>query len=270
MRNGVKFNGLHSYQDLGLIMESKNRPILPESKIIVEEAAGTDGEFDYSDSNPEGRTKYKTRPHDIGFSLQERNMALLRIKAHEIANWLACGEQQLIYDDETAVFYMARVVNQLDLENLIVSLRKFTVRWKSRPYAYSVVDSTEQIQFDQGLTLGYGYKLDMVPLVFNITGATTLNIYNPGRFVKPIIRITGVLTNISFTTNGKTLTYGAASASGTIDIDCSKPQAVKGTDNVNNNIAGDYIEFVHGDNQLQITGAGLNCTVTLIFRYLYL
>jgi phage-related protein len=118
--------------------------------------------------------------------------------------------------------------------------------------------------------LGYGYRLDMVPTVFNIIGPTTLNIYNPGRYVKPLIRITGALTNISFTANGKTLTYGAASASGTIDIDCSKPQAIKGTENVNNDVSGDYIEFINGDNQLQITGTGLNCTVSLIFRYLYL
>jgi predicted phage tail component-like protein len=114
-------------------MESKNRPIMPEPKIIVEEAAGTDGDYDYTDSNPEGRTKYKPLPHDIGFSLKERDMAVLRIRAHEIANWLACGEQQLIYDDETAVFYLARVINKLDLENQIVALRRFNVQWKCRP-----------------------------------------------------------------------------------------------------------------------------------------
>lgn len=270
MTYGVKFNGLHSYNDFGLIMLSKNRPILSEPKLVVEDVPGTDGEYDYSDCNPDNRTKYKPRPHDIEFSLKERNPALVRIKAHEIANWLACGEQQLIYDDETAVFYLARVANKLDLENQIVSVKRFTVQWKCRPYAYSVVKSTDQIQFGQGLMLGYGYKLDMVPLIFAVTEAKTLSIYNPGRFVKPLIRITGAFTNISFTANGKTLTYGAASASGTIDIDCEKQQAIKGTDNVNNNVSGDYIEFKNGDNTLQITGTGLNCTVSLIFRYLYM
>lgn len=251
-------------------MRTKNRPILPEPKIIVDEIAGQDGDYDYSDSNPDNRTKYKSRPHEIEFSLKEQDPALVRIKAHEIASWLACGEQQLIYDDETAVFYLARVANKLDLENQIVSIKQFTIQWKCRPFGFSVVDSTQQIQFGQGLMLGYGYKLDMVPLVFNITGATALNVYNPGRYVKPLIRITGAFTNISFTANSKTLTYGVASASGTIDIDCDKQQAVKGTANVNNNVTGNYIEFINGDNSLQITGTGLNCTVSLIFRYLYL
>jgi predicted phage tail component-like protein len=251
-------------------MESKNRPILPEPKIIVEEVPGIDGDYDYSEVNPDGRTKYKPRLHDVGFSLQERNPAMLRIKAHEIAKWLACGEQQLIYDDETAVFYLARVANKLDIENQIVSVKRFTVQWKCRPYALSVVKSDEQIQFGQGLMLGYGYKLDMVPTVFVLNGARTLNVYNPAMHVKPLIRITGSFTNISFSANGKTLTYGAALTNETVEIDCSKQHAVKGASNVNNNVTGDYIEFANGDNTLQITGTGLNCTVSLIFRYLYL
>lgn len=267
---GVTFNGKHSFNDFGLVMLSKNRPVLPEPKIVVDEIAGQDGEYDYSDCNPDGRTRYKSRTHEIEFSLKERDPALVRIKAHEIANWLACGEQQLVYDDETAVFYLARVVNKLDLENQIVSVKRFTVQWKCRPYGFSVVDSTQQIQFGQGLMLGYGYKLDMVPLVFTVNGNKSLNIYNPGRYVKPLIRITGAFTNISFAVNGKTLTYGAASASGTIDIDCEKQQSIKGSTNVNNNITGEYIEFNNGDNSLQIAGTGLNCTVSLIFRYLYL
>lgn len=270
MKNyGVIFNGKHSYRDFGLIMLSKNRPILPEPKIIVDEVPHLDGDYDYSECNPDGRTKYKPRTHEIEFSLKERDPALVRIKAHEIASWLACGEQQLIYDDETAVFYLARVANKLDLENQILSVKRFTVQWKCRPFGFSVVQSSEQIQFGQGLMLGYGYRLDMVPLVFEVAGAKTLNVYNPGRYVKPLIRITGSLTNISFVANGKTLTYGAALDDETVDIDCSKSQATKGSVNVNNNVSGNYIEFGDGDNTLQITGTGLNCTVSLIFRYLY-
>ena len=271
MKNyGVRFNGKHSFNDFGLVMFSKNRPIFPEPKIIVDEVAGTDGDYDFSECNPEGRAKYKPRPHDIEFSLRERDPAMVRIKAHEIASWLACGEQQLIYDDETAVFYLARVANKLDIENQILSVKRFTVQWKCRPYALSVVKSDEQIQFGQGLMLGYGYKLDMVPTVYVINEAKTLNVYNPAMHVKPLIRITGSLTNISFSANGKTLTYGAALASETVEIDCSKQHAVKGATNVNNNITGDYLEFANGDNTLQISGTGLNCTVSLIFRYLYL
>lgn len=267
---GVTFNEKHSFRDFGLIMLSKNRPILPEPKIIVDEVPHMDGDYDYSECNPESRTKYKPRTHEIEFSLKERDPALVRIRAHEIANWLACGEQQLIYDDETAVFYLARVQNKLDLENQIVSVKRFTVQWKSRPFAFSVIESTDQLQFGQGLMLGYGYRLDMVPLVFEVTGAKTLNVYNPGSHVKPLIRITGSLTNISFTVNDKTLTYEAALTNDTVDIDCSKAQAIKGTENVNNDVSGDYIEFGNGDNTLQITGTGLNCTVSLICRYLYL
>ncbi|WHH59171.1 distal tail protein Dit [Petroclostridium sp. X23] len=268
---GFEFNGKHSYRDFGLIMQSKNRPILPEPKIVVEEIPDMDGEYDYSDVNPDGRTKYKPRNIEIDCSFKDRNIAHIIARGHQIAAWLACGEKQLIFDDESAVFYLGRVVNRLDLATQISKIGRFTLQFKCRPFAFSRVLSTEDIWFGQGLMFGYGYKLDMVPTSFAITGPVALNIYNPGTYVKPLIRITGSFTNISFSANGKTLTYNTPVSFSTVEIDCAKIEAVKaGSENVLSSITGDFIEFGNGNNTLQISGTGLSCMVDFIFNYLYL
>lgn len=272
--SGFFFNGKHSWDDFGIVMKSKDRPILPEPKVVVEEITCMDGDYDFTDANPDGRTKYKPRIMDIECSFKKQDMKYIRIRAHEIANWLACGEQQLIFDDETAVFYMARVNNKLDFTTEIARIGRFTIQFKCRPFGFSRIKSNQQLQFGQGLMLGYGYRLDMVPTVFNVTGATVLNIYNPGTWVKPIIRINGSCSLISFSANGKTLSYGSIS-NGQVDIDCYKTEAYKNgvsnsANNAMNNVSGDFLEFINGNNSLQISGTNLNCTVTLIFNYLYL
>ncbi len=272
MINGLTFNGKHSYHDFGLRMHSKNRPILPEPYIAVEEVPGRDDVYDYSAVNPDKREKYKPRPHDIDFGIIESDPRILRIRAHKIAAWLACGEKQLIYDDETAVFYLGKVVNRLDLETQVTALKMFTVSFRTRPFAFSRVKSNEAIQYGQGLQYGYGYKYGMVPTIFTVAGNTAYSIYNPGWFVKPIIRVNGSFTNITFAANGRSFTYHTPTVGALVEFDCENLKAIKdGSINVLNNVTGDNrLEFANGDNLLQVSGTGLNLTLTLEFRYLYL
>ncbi len=270
MIKGFVYNGKHSYKDMGIVMKSKNRPILPEPRIIVEEIPNMDGEYDFSDSNPDGHTKYKPRVIEVECSFLQRDITHLRIKAHEIAPWLACGEQQLIFDDETSVYYLARVANKLDLATEIARIGRFTLQFKCRPFSFSRVRSDQVPQLGIGLQLGYGYRLDMTPTIFQVTGSALFSIFNPGTYVKPTIRINGSCNTISFTVNGKTISYEAALANNQLDIDCDRQTAIKdGLVNALNNISGNFLELVNGLNNFQISGTGLNCTVSLIFNYLY-
>lgn len=270
MIKGFTFNNKHSFRDFGIVFKSKNRPVSPEPKIVSEELPGMDGEYDFSEANPDGRVKYKSRPIELECSFLQKNMTYIRIKTHEIASWLDCGEKPLIFDDETAVYYLAINSNKLDLETQIARFGKFTLNFKCRSFAYSVVNSNEQIKFGQGLICGYGYRLDMVPTIYTITGPTIINVYNPGRYVKPVVRINGSFTTLSITSGLKTLTYNKPLTNSTLIIDCNRFTATSNGVNVNNDLSGKYIEFVHGDNTLQISGTGLNFTLTLDFRYLYL
>lgn len=261
---GLTFNGKHSFQDFGLVMFSKDRPLLPEPKIITEDAPGIDGELDYSSVNPDGETKYKDRPLEIEFTLKEPDPRYLRIKAREIAAWLACGEKQLVFDDEPDKFWLARVANRLDLENQIVSLKRFTIQFKCRPFAYWG-QTTDNLILDSDILLDSDIRLDE-EYSFSITGVTTVEVNNVGtRDTKPVIEVTGQFTTLAITVNGKTMTYNEALSSGTLRVDCEHMQVAIGSTNKTNAV-NDFIKIPVGINEVQIGGTGLNCTVSFIFR----
>lgn len=246
---GLTFNNKHSFTDMGLKMYSKVRNILPEPKTVYEDLPGVDGEYDYSDVNPDGRTKYRPFVDEIGFYLIEPNAAAVRTKAHQIAAWFACGESQLKYDDETGLYWIARIINKLDVESQLVRLKGFTAQFKCQPFAYG--DSLVEAEYT------------------GIVAPSDKVISNPGTFVKPKITITGSFTTLTLACGGKTLTYSEAIAGATIVIDnfhCIKD----GNINKGNKLSGSFFEFANGNNTLSIGGTGLNCTVAVSFRPQYL
>ncbi|MDP4133999.1 MAG: phage tail family protein [Bacillota bacterium] len=272
---GLTFNGKHSYNDFGLVMQSKNRPLLPEPKIVTDEAACMDGEYDYTDANPDGRAKYKSVTHEITFDFDRtkvncRNPQVIRNLAHDIAKWLSCGEQILIYDDEVIIYHQARVINKIDLEPQIQAGRPFTVQFKCRPYGYLIKKSTDSMSDLEDYIGTYGIIEGMTPAHFTVTGNQTLTLYNPGTFVKPLVRITGSGSNITLSLGGKTFRYFGTLSSETLVIDFDKMQALKGLLNVMSDCDGGMLELNNGNNSLSISGTSLNCTVDVEFRALYL
>lgn len=227
---GLTFNGRHS-SEFGLVMFSRNRPILPEPKIVAEDLPGVDGEYDFSAVNPDGEVKYKPRMQDIDFTLKERNPTRLRVKANQIAAWLACGEQILIFDDEPDKFYLAMVANKLDLDNQILSIKKFTVHFKCRPVKYGINFEGNNV-WDT-----FNFEEDALQeSEFDVAGNKTVQIINMGRVVRPTINVNA---NMSITIDGSTynLTPG---------------------DNI---IYG--VKLAPGENQLTITGTG---HIKILFR----
>ena len=227
---GLTFNGRHS-SEFGLVMFSRNRPILPEPKLVAEDIPGMDGEYDFSAANPDGEVKYKPRMQDIDFTLKERNPTRLRVKANQIAAWLACGEKELIFDDEPDKFYLATVSNKLDLDNQILSIKKFTVHFKCRPFKYGLhlegSDIWDTFNFEEDA---------LQETEFDVSGTKALKIINTGRAVRPTINVDA---NMSITIDGSTynLTPG---------------------DNI---IYG--VKLAPGENQLTITGTG---HIRILFR----
>jgi predicted phage tail component-like protein len=243
--NGLAFNGKHSFTDMGLKIQSKVRHILPEPKTVYEDLPGVDGEYDFSNVNPDGRTKYKPFTDEITFYMIG---PVNRAKVHEIASWLACGEQQLIYDDEPEAYYLARVINKLDAENLLIQLKSFTAQFKGGPFSFGTTEETHS---------------------YTTAGDKTIN--NPGTFVKPKFIITGSFTTLTLSCGGNTLTYSEAIVGSAIEIDCDKMTCVKDSNtNKSMKLSGKFFEFANSNNTLSIGGTGLDCTIQVSFRPQYL
>lgn len=270
---GLTFNGKHSYNDFSLIMLSKNRPILPEAKEVVEDIPGMDGEHDYSTANPDDELKYKSRTPEITFNFDRnkinwRDPRVIRQAARKVAAWLGCGEKVLVFDDEADKQELAKVSNKLDLENQIESGRPFTVNFKCRPFPCQI-DSAETIILDSSILLDSDIRLDDA-YQFVVTGNATVEVNNFGTHsVKPVIEIVGTFTTLSITVAGKTLNYTEAVSNKTITLDCALLQVKDGATNKNNAMTGDFLTLPVGVNSVQISGTGLNCTVTFKFRPLY-
>jgi phage-related protein len=232
-------------------MYSKVRHILPEPKLVYEDLPGVDGEYDFSDVNPDGRTMYKPFVEEITFTLLENDSTAFRQKSRQIASWLACGEKVLVYEDEPNVYYLARVVNRLDIENQLVKVKAFTAQFKCKPFGYAFTEDT--------FTLN------------SIIEQDEMEIDNQGTYVKPIITIQGSFTTLVLTILEKTLTYNEALSNAEIVIDCEKMSCIKdGAINKNNKLSGSFLVLENGTNFLQISGTGLNCDISVTFRQRFL
>lgn len=246
----LTFNGIRAVADMGLKVQSRVRNILPEPFIAVEEIPGMDGDYDFSEVNPDSRTKYKPYVDEITFSIIEPDSDAVIDKAREIADWLACGQAQLIYDDDPSVYRIARIINKLSIEAQLIKLRTFTAQFKCQPLAFAINEI--QTTFE------------------NITAAAEKTVANPGTYVKPKITVTGSFTTLVLTCGSKTLTYSEAISGSTLVIDFEKMSCIKDINtNKSAKLSGSFFEFVNGNNVLSIGGTGLNCDVTVSFRPCY-
>lgn len=255
---GFKFKGQRC-QDFGIIMRSKNRPILPAVRQQYEEIQGKHGSIDFSDDTLDDKII------EVDCTFIERSIPDLRNKARQIAAWLY-GKGELVFDDEPDLYYVGRLVNQIDLEQM-VCLGRFTLQFRCHPLAQAV-EFVADIYLDSDITLYRNLRLDGDYYSFTVTSPTTVEVNNWGTapVIDLVIKVTGSFTNLTLATGGKTLLYNEALQSKTLTIDCGKYQAhIDGVSKLNK-ISGDFLELASGINQITISGTGLNCTVSFVFK----
>lgn len=103
--NGVKFDNLHSYEDLGLILNSKTIG-MPTPKTATIQVPGADGELDYTEYF--GDVKYSNRPLEFEFSIIEAPADFLKIYSR-LHNTLNGRKVKITLDDDPGFYYTGRV-----------------------------------------------------------------------------------------------------------------------------------------------------------------
>lgn len=165
---GVKFGGLHSYYEWGLILSSKEiKAPKPKTKEI--EIEGSDGVLDYTEYF--GGVKYENRSLSFVFSkmniVPDGFLALFSV----VQNALHGQKMQVILDDDPAHYYYGRVlVNE----------------WKSNKRVGEIV-----IEVDAE---PYKYKVAETMISQDVTGAAEIVLTNSKMPVVPEITTTAAMT----------------------------------------------------------------------------
>lgn len=149
---GVKFGGIHSYNEWGLILSEKEIKS-PKPKTTEIEIEGSDGVLDYTEFF--GGVKYENR--SLSFTFRKANIAPADFLAlySEVQNALHGKKMQVILDDDPEFYYYGRVsINE----------------WKSNKRIGEIV-----IEVDAE---PYKYKINRTSQTAGLTGRNLLNFNN--------------------------------------------------------------------------------------------
>lgn len=133
---GVKFGGLHSFYEWGLILSEKEiEPPKPKTKTV--DVEGADGVLDYTEAF--GDVKYQNR--QLSFKFYKANivpdgfLALFSV----VQNALHGKKLQVILDDDPAHYYLGRVtINEWKSNK---RLGEITIEVDADPYKYKVAET---------------------------------------------------------------------------------------------------------------------------------
>ena len=190
------FNGKKSYTDF--IIELESFSIQPASKKKIKTSAPfMNGSYDFSTVGSSGQIIYGERIIKASFNLKEKNRSLLYMKYSKVLEWLlGTGQSKLIFTDMPDYYFMAEVENAPNFEEVIKRGGKLEVEFIAQPFKFGVnfegSDIWDTFNFEEDV---------MQDVEFDVVTTETVNIYNPGRLVMPIISCSAAM---SITFNSKT------------------------------------------------------------------
>ncbi len=170
MGYGIRFNNLHSYDDLGLIVLDK-KITTPTKTKIKENIPFMNGTYDFSDLY--GGNCFSERTLEFTFKLKHNNRIGLEFIKTKIENWLMGTNTQvkLTEDDLPGYYYLAEC-ESTDFEDFI---RFGKLKATFTAYPFKICDYEEgDIAWDD-----FNFELDVLQdTLFNISGSKIVSIYN--------------------------------------------------------------------------------------------
>jgi predicted phage tail component-like protein len=183
----INFNGKKSFTDFGLVL-NYFKPQPPAPNVIKITVPFMSGSYDFSTIVSQGEITYQDRKIETQFQFIGPKKSEMFIKYSQILEWLMSpGKQQLIQSNDPTWYYMAKVDDVPDWDNL-ERLGTLKVDFIADPFKYNVDKFGDDIWDDFCFLTDYTQYGNE----FNIDGTgpgTTLIIYNNGRFITPIINV---------------------------------------------------------------------------------
>lgn len=270
---GITYRGKHSRRDLGVIVRTVTRPVLPPSRISEETIPYRDGSLDYSEQG--GRLFYDDKIVEIEVSMVDKSLPLLHRRIAKVAAWIAGGFGELIFDDMPYIVWQAKPIDVDGIAPQLLRVGKTVVQFRCRPFNHLVFNSQgvkldSRVRLDADIPLDYGAENEITV----VNGTQTLSYEYAGDApVRPDIVISGPMREITVGINGNQLiirvgipfdTYGG------VLIDCENWRCIGMNGGPVDMVSGDFMELVPGENSITTTCSYAG-TMRLVFftNYLY-
>lgn len=248
MLTGICFKGIHS-DDMGVIVRTKSRLMLPEEKRRTVDGDTIDGVLDFSQTS--GHTYYRERVFQSEILVTAEDVYGLQKAISRVASWLM-GRGNLVYDDMPWVVWHARVISGVDFAPQIYGVQAvLTVSFQVDTWSEGKYDSEylNDIPLDADIPLDSDIQLDMSEFfTFSLSaGNNALTLHNLGTaYVKPVFRFSGNSSSLTITCSGNTLGYSQPFSS--LAIDCETQTITDGSTVMTKYASGNFPELAPGEN----------------------
>lgn len=173
---GMLINGLHSFNDLGLVATSRPRIQLPEPKLEYLQIPGRQESIDISESLA-GEVLYEMREGCFEFIVANKNK--WNETCHSVKTLIHGKSVKLSLDDEPLFYYQGRMwVSDFKSDKNYSTL---TLNYKLQPYKYSVDDSDGvhtiwgmQVDDKREITLVHDFDMTLIPEFNNLSSNSML------------------------------------------------------------------------------------------------
>jgi predicted phage tail component-like protein len=266
----IRFDDQYNLKDFGLICEKGHvNPMTPTIENKTLSIPGRYGLYDFG-------TEIRERELNIPLVIIEKNNMNIQYKLREFITFLfdVYGRPRNIkmtLDYEPDKYYTVRCNSQINIKRAIQT-GQFNVSFIAcDPFSYSIAYADEitwgstVITFQSHYLLGHQGSDGLT----SVTSPTTLNILVDGMAIKPVIEITGSATSLTLSANGNSITFNSF-ANATWVIDCSNYTVTKDSINAFNSASLREFVLLPGNNQVQISGTGINLSIRIKSRDKYI
>ncbi len=288
---GFTYNNIKS-STYGIVAKTVTRPLLPVLRKRELVIPGRHGAYDFSDNTFENRI-IELELKYIGTSFAE-----LRTRARTIAAWLSgySGNKNLIFDDETDKYYVAKIYSEVGLQNLF-KVGECKVLFECEPFAYATLGQYDvHYSYDTGRTYDTDliypnartvYDWTFLAPFFNVRNGVSrewcgfpwtynphmTSLYNYATIKTPFtMTIYGQVENPRIVQEGRTATFtiSANLTANTLIIDSENYTVTLDGVNYLSKMTGDFLNLEVGANGFFFYGTNPKAEVTFSFNHRWL
>lgn len=256
-------------QDGGITaLLSTDEPATPSLRNMSVSVPGRHGAYDFG-----GYLGERVFKLDVVFPRQSYSDLKRQIRAFNRRFFDVYGRPKTVslrFGDEVDKYYNVRLTSAIPIDRSAERGYASIQLTAYDPYAYSTVNANDVTWGSEVVTFEWSYLLGMGGTAGGerITRAQTIPIYVDGESLRPVIEINGRANGLTISANGQSFKLPNFTAT-KWTIDGDRYVVLRNGVEDLGAMTGDFIELLHGDNDVEISGSALDFDLTIKYRDRY-